>query len=260
MRNNSPLNFNCEFAPEIVDFLYGEIGGERKKVFSNHLINCSDCADEVAEFSGIRFSIKDWKSSEFDKLATPNIQIPYQIPVVAVSNKTLVSWVDSVRGFFKLSPVLSGAMAVLLLGLMVGLGFLILDKKEIQFVAETNSKNTIDLNPSLSPDKSVGIGEKNVAESRETNANKDSAEILKAENKIADKEMKPVEARKIESKQKVEAIKTNVKTPVQNVISNNDKDAKVTQTKKKPRLNELPEETEDDGLRLADLFAELDTK
>ena len=37
-------------------------------------------------------------------------------------------------------------------------------------------------------------------------------------------------------------------------------DAKSSNTKKKPRLNELPEEKEDDSLRLADLFAELDTK
>ena len=37
MRNDSPLNFNCEFAPEIVEFLYGEIGDEREKVFNNHL-------------------------------------------------------------------------------------------------------------------------------------------------------------------------------------------------------------------------------
>ena len=78
MKNDSPQNFNCEFAPEIVDFVYGEMNAERKNVFDVHLNKCSNCADEIAEFSGIRFSIQDWKAAEFDNLATPEIKIPYR--------------------------------------------------------------------------------------------------------------------------------------------------------------------------------------
>ncbi len=254
MRNNSPLNFNCEFAPDIVDFIYGETGDERRKVFSSHLINCSDCADEVAELSDITFSIRDWKSAEFDKLATPNIQIPYPMPVVTMADEKTVSWLDSVKGFFRLSPVLSGAMAVLLLGLMVGLGFFILDKNENQLVAETNSKNTFNPKPSASPEKSVGVEERNLA------GTDDSEMKPKVENKIIVDDVRPVEAKKSESKQKMQAVRAVEKNPVPNAATNTNNDAKVTPVKKKPRLNELPEETEDDSLRLADLFAELDTK
>ncbi len=79
MKNDSPKNFNCEFAAETLDFLYGEMNGERKNAFQTHLHNCSDCADEIEDFSGIRFSIQDWKAAEFDNLATPKILIPYDI-------------------------------------------------------------------------------------------------------------------------------------------------------------------------------------
>jgi hypothetical protein len=82
MKNDSPKNFNCEFAPEIIDFLYGELNGESKNAFQTHLRNCSECAGEIEDFSDIRFSIRDWKAAEFDNLATPKIEIPYEIAAV----------------------------------------------------------------------------------------------------------------------------------------------------------------------------------
>ena len=113
MKNDSPQNFNCEFAPEIVDLVYGEMGNERKNVFDRHLNDCSNCADELKDFSGIRFSIRDWKTSEFDKLSTPEIKIPYQTtPVNIVENEKPASWFDAVRSYLTLSPLMSGAMAV----------------------------------------------------------------------------------------------------------------------------------------------------
>jgi hypothetical protein len=259
MKNDSPENFNCEFALEIVDFLYGELVGERKKAFQNHLNNCSECAGEIEDFSGIRFSIQDWKAFEFDNLITPQIEIPYEITAVKTVETKKVTWFDSIRNYFIFTPVFSGAAAVLIFAVLVAAGIFFLNKNNgNDLVAETNQKPNLNVTPQPSVENKIKPNEK-------------TPEFIKIPEKTIDdkiinkkqKNVEPVPARvnnNSNAKPKTQPVKTVEKKSPNADLKNDTKNAKNVPNRNRPRLNELPEEDEDNSLRLADLFAELETK
>lgn len=90
-------NSTCEFAEELVSYLYDEMNGADKSRFENHLEACEPCRDELAEFSLARASIQEWHDKEFMPLANPAIKIPYP-------QKSSRSWFVAVRELFTLSP------------------------------------------------------------------------------------------------------------------------------------------------------------
>lgn len=265
MKNDSPEIYTCEFAPEIIDFLYGEMNGERKNAFNMHLRSCTDCADEVADFSDLRFSIQDWKT-EFNKIETPEIVIPYETTaIVKVVETEKASWFDGLRNYLTLSPILSGAMAVLILALLVGLGYFVLTEKgnnQSVDIATANDNTRIKNKPVETPRKVVETlketADNNVKEAKD----KDSLVDKTDQGDVGFKNPVPVKTdSKSAPKQKSQSVKTverKNQTADSSVKSSTDK--KVVPSKNKPRLNELPEEDEDNSLRLADLFAELDTR
>jgi hypothetical protein len=76
MMNNNHKNTGCGFTEELISYLYGESSASEKATFETHLQNCSICTDELQAFSGVHFSINDWKEKDFDALETPVIEIP----------------------------------------------------------------------------------------------------------------------------------------------------------------------------------------
>jgi hypothetical protein len=259
MKNDSPKNFNCEFAPEIIDFLYGELSGERKNAFNLHLRNCADCADEIEDFSDVRFSIQDWKAAEFDGLATPKIHIPYETVKTVETQK--VSWFDSLRNYLTFSPVLSGAMAVLIFAVLVAAGIFFLNKNTGEdLVAGSNQKPNAA--PSVKPQSSV----KDKTETDEKTPEIADIPEQAIDDKILDEKQRNVESvparvkNNSNAKQKTSPVKTVEKKSSSADLKNDTKNAKTVPNRNRPRLNELPEEDEDNSLRLADLFAELETK
>lgn len=262
MKNNSPQNFNCEFAFETIDFIYGEMSIERKKAFQSHLKKCLDCAAEVSEFSDIKFSIQDWKTSEFDRIATPKFEIPYQKINEVVIATEKISFFDSVKNYFRLSPVLTGAAAFAVLAFLVGSAvFLLQNDRGGQTLAEKTPANDLSPTPKVIH-SSVNSGNetaKTVEPNKTTNENPLPVPIdnkdknvekpvpLKANNKTVNEE----------KNQTVKAIDKK-SAPIGNI--NNSKDQKAVQINKNPRLNELPDDEEDNSLRLSDMFAELDTR
>lgn len=263
MKNNSPQNFNCEFAPETIDFIYGEMSDERKNAFQIHLNKCEDCADEIREFSEIKFSIQNWKTSEFDKIATPQFEIPYQkVSEVVITNEK-ISFFDSVKNYFRLSPVLSGAAAFGVLAFLVLSGtFLLQNNQDDQLFAE--KAPTTDLSPtpkvihtavnSESEKPTTKVVEQNKAE------NEDPLPVL-VDNKdnTVEKSVPSKASNKTVNEEKTQTVKTIEKKSAPNENINN-KDQKAVRTTNKPRLNDLPEDEEDSSLRLSDMFADLDTK
>lgn len=260
MNNNSPKNLDCKFAAETLEYLYGEIGGERKNVFQKHLDNCAECADLIEDFSAVRFSIKDWKAAEFDKLATPAIQIPYEIPALkTVVTEQSGSWFESVRNYFSLSPVLSGAAAVLLIALFFALGIFVFNNNSDDLIADSNQKPNLNAKSSEMP-KSAVLAEKEESKSQPETADPktiDTVEVQKQKSEVS----VPVRVdSRPNTKQKIQPVKSTEKQTPNADLINDTKNAKTVPAKNKPRLNELPEEVEDNSLRLADLFAELETK
>lgn len=264
MKNNSPQNFNCEFSPETIDFIYGEMSDEGKSAFQIHLNKCEDCADEIREFSDIKFSIQDWKMSEFDKIPTPKFEIPYQKTKEVVITNEKILFYDSVRNYFRLSPILSGAAAFTILAFLIGSAVFLIEKNRSgQDVAEKTPTTNLSPTPKVinspvnseSEKQATKIAGQNITEIENPSSvlvdNKDKnvekSVPLKANNKIV-KEEKTQEIKAIERKS----------APNENLTN---KEQKAAQLTKKPRLNDLPEEEEEDNsLRLSDMFADLDTK
>ena len=262
MKNNSPQNFNCAFAAETIDFIYGEMSIERKNVFQMHLKKCEGCAAEVSEFSGIKFSIQNWKTTEFDRIATPKFEIPYQKASEVVISNEGISFFDSVRNYFRLSPVLSGAAAFAVLAFLVGSAvFLLQNDQDDRLVAEKTTTN-------LSPTPKVINSSVNSESEKQTTkpAGQNKIENGNPPPVLADNKDKNVEksvpskaSNKTFNEEKTQAVKTVEKKSAANGNINN-KDQKAVQTTKKPRLNDLPEDEEDNSLRLSDMLADLDTK
>lgn len=261
MKNISPRNFNCEFALETIDFIYGEMNAERKDAFQIHLNKCEDCAAEVREFSDIKFSIQDWKTSGFDKIATPKFEIPYQRAneVVIVNEK--ISFFDSVKNYFRLSPVLSGAAAFTVLAFLIGSVVFLLNNEREQTVAENIPAANLSPTPNVvrGSVNSDNENPKAVEQNKKTNENQ-SPVLVDGKDKNVEKSVPLKAINKAANEEKIQTVKTIEKktAPIGNI--NNNKDQKAVQTSKKPRLNELPDEEEDNSLRLSDMFADLDTR
>lgn len=252
MRNNSPRNFICEFAEETIDFIYGEMNGERKNAFQIHLNNCDDCATEIRDFSDIKFSIQDWKASEFDRLQIPKIEIPFRKTNEVLITNEKTSLIDSVKNYFRFSPVLSWAAAFGVLVFVFAAMFFVLRNDESHLIAGTNTKANLSPTPKI-------ITQNSPESEKAENSNSQNLPV-EIDDKDSEKQKTVKANNKPSSEQKIQNVKTvEKKLPVVENI-NNTKNQKAVQTKKKPRLNDLPEEVEDNSLRLADLFAELDTR
>jgi hypothetical protein len=107
-------NLNCPRAAELVSYLYDEIGKSEKAVFEKHLAKCRNCADELADFSFARFSVKDWRDAEFAHLKTPVIEIPFETkPLRETVSADSVSLLDNLRRIFSPSTIWTTSAAAL---------------------------------------------------------------------------------------------------------------------------------------------------
>lgn len=257
--NNNHNHQACEFALESVGYLYGELAAPQKAKFEEHLHKCSVCADDLAAFAGVRSSISDWKNIEFATLSTPIFEIPNEAERRVITENAKISRLDSVRAFFNFSPVWTASAACLGLILLAGLAMLTLfSPSESELTA---SNNTVKVKPDASPEVLIADPEQKVAEFQ--------PEI---------QEKYPEEVKKIKQNTAIESVKAKrsvkIKAPVRNITQVGDSTKVPNQMPKKtvvtapldniqqanaPRLNSLPEEETDESLRLADLFAELDT-
>lgn len=256
MMNNNHKNSNCGFSEQLVSYLYGETGGAENAAFETHLQTCAGCAEELEAFSGVHFSINDWKIKEFANLATPSIEIPYEkaeksVEVSSVSG----SWLSALRGLFSLSPrgwsLATASFAVL--AVCVGIVLFALNSRKGNDVAGSNKNNPVVL-PTV----------EKTPEQANTNSN---------QNNQPDKVVKPIN----EPKSPPPEVAATAPEPKNNRVikaSNNPRPAqKVENTNvqknnevKRNKNNEIApkivveDDDEDNTLRLAELFDEIDTK
>lgn len=264
MKNNHH-NQNCNLAEEIVSYIYDELGAENKSVFERHLINCESCADEVGNLGELSFSIRDWRDVEFSSLQTPKIVIPYETAHIseAVEN-TSVSWFAGLRQMFSLSPtwtLATASMAALVI--CAGLIFAVFKFSPTNEVAENdknNDKNSIKVAVSPTIEKIVDAPVKvNNLEKTQSESPKNSSTI-NVKPEVA--EVKPTTEKPLKNVVKVSESPAN-KTMAQPAVANKPKNSSETKKPVKnqnvPNLNNFDDE-EDDSLRLADLFAEIETR
>jgi len=254
--NNNHKNSNCGFSEELVSYLYGETGGAENTAFEAHLQSCAGCAEELEAFSGVHFSIDDWKLKEFANLVTPSIEIPYEKAEksIAVSNVS-GSWLSALRrDLFSLSPrgwsLATASFAVL--AVCVGIALFALNSRKDNDVAGSNKNNPVIL-PTV----------EKTPEPTNVNANQKNQPDREVKPLNDPKSPQPEVAIAPEPKNSRVVKASNNPRPVQKVENTNiQKNNEV----KRNKNNEVPpkivveDDDEDNTLRLAELFDEIDTK
>lgn len=262
MLNTNGHNKTCAFAEQIVSYLYDEATVKEKTEFVAHLENCPDCSDELTAFGFVRSSIQEWRREEIFALEMPALEIPHLQPVKIAGNSAASensgSWLDRIQKIFTLSPKLAfGSAAFAVLAICVGLGLTVFKSSNESDVAANSNRsfqneiaNTNKINepaPTVSafePQKSGSVPE-----------NKPEQAFIKSSKNQAEK---IVESPKRIVKDKPENKKPGGAMASTDVENKRDK-TNAVETRKAPKLSNLNEE-EDNSLRLADLFSEIDTK
>ena len=254
MMNNNHKNSGCGFAEELVSYLYGETDAAANAKFEAHLESCSDCADELEAFSGVHFSINDWKSTEFNVLETPAIEIPYATaPKTQAVSSVSSSWLSALRDLFSLSPrgwsLATASLAVL--AVIGGIVLFGLNSRTASDLAEANNKvlptavATVEKTP-----EPANVTKNNNAPDRESKP-------LKEPNS-------PQSELAVETKSKnnraVKASNNQSKKPDNTNSTKNGDGKRSNKNEKEIATPVIPDEEEDDTLRLAELFEEIDTK
>lgn len=118
----------CEFGGAVIDYVYGELSDEASKTFAAHLESCADCRNESADLATISKAVGEWKAREFDGLATPRIDMPNLAESDSSGPAAVrVSWLDGLRDLFaSYSLAFRTAAAVLLVAFVAGLGWVYL--------------------------------------------------------------------------------------------------------------------------------------
>lgn len=250
---NNNHNSSCAFAEQLVSYLYGEVNDSEKTAFAVHLKSCSSCADELMEFGLVRSSIVEWKNEEFANLDTPLVKIPY--PTTVSTEKQ--SWFGGLRQLLTLSPTWATAFAAVVV--CVGLAFLAFNFSNKTEVAEKENKP---INTVISPmvEKSVEPQIKETAKETVKEEKSQPAIVEKDSPKIAPRNAPANQIVKVASNIKKDKNVANNPINAANVRKLKDDKTTVAQQKRAiPKLNSLEEE-EDNSLRLADLFAEVESK
>jgi anti-sigma factor RsiW len=100
----------CTHGGDMLAYLYDEMTAVDRDSFELHLADCGACIDDFAELSQSRYPVFEWKQLEFDPLQTPRIVIPVEEAKVSLLDKLRASFV------FRPSFAFGGVAAVALFG------------------------------------------------------------------------------------------------------------------------------------------------
>lgn len=241
-------NSTCDFAEEIVSYLYDEISGADKSRFENHLKDCSPCQDELSGFSMARSSIQEWRKEEFLPLQNPVIEIPYPAKVETISR----SWFASVRALFTLSPAwTTAATAFAALAICFGL-FVIL------FSSMPNDDEVVvqtDKNVKVTSSPTTGNQNQNVSNSNQNKQKSNNSPEPPISDEVQKPSRTPIEPTRISAPNVTKPANLPVKTVLPKGNNKSNKPAVKTNKQKAPSF--LDEDEEDNSLTLTDLLEEI---
>lgn len=214
----------CAHGGDMLAYLYDEMATAERDGFELHLADCAGCIDEFAELSQSRYPVYEWKQIEFEPLATPTIVLP------AAS----VALFDKVRAAFSFSPGYSFAaagFAAILFAVAVGYTVFLQESPDRDSIAVVENNGPV---PQATPQR-IAAPEPVAA------VNKRDDIVVKPKPAVAERQIEPVKAfeRKPKSapSKETQPAKRDVSVPVMSRLDNE----------------------EDDSLRLADMFDDLDT-
>lgn len=226
---NNGNNIACDFADEIVSYIYDEATVAERSKFERHLSACAPCTDEFAAISEARFAVFEWQREEFAPLATPPIRIPYGVEQIG--------FVASVRRWFTI-PAMSAAAALLLLSLGVA------------YVSLRNT-SSLDVAANVSPAKPGNNLPAVAREARIDETQPDIASAREDEIQSPPTAVRPKGAESDQQKSTSRRIDSKVRpAPIRSTTANN-----AIRSNRAPSLATY-QDTEDKSLRLTDLFAD----
>lgn len=229
----------CVSGDTLVAYMYGELAQSEKEVFEAHLGACQACIDEFAEVSYARFDVYDWQRSEFAPLATPVIRFEGEVE--------RSSFTARLRRILLPVPVWAVAALVFVAAGIAAVALLrstetnetAANVRAPQLAAATSEARQTDAEQ-VGPGK---IETKAVPGSAHENARAAAARWKPAPKNLHAPQMVRMAA--APGPRNVSRLHT--------VASQKSRDSSLA-----PRLNDFSEE-EDDGLRLAELFDDVDT-
>ncbi len=99
----------CERAPDLVAFLYGEATPAEARHFQMHVQSCASCRSDLVAFGGIRESLGWWRLEALGSLAVSPVRSLDESPREELVKPSAVA---AIREFFRLSPLwMKGAVA-----------------------------------------------------------------------------------------------------------------------------------------------------
>lgn len=253
MKNDIDNTFSCSHSEDFVAYLYDEMPAAEKDEFEKHLLDCGSCTEEFAGLSLARLGVYEYHRDEFASLVTPRIEIPFERPLETVS-AVRPSLADVLRGLFAATPKFAtsgGAFALVALSLAVGL-VLLNFRGGSNDLARSNSANS----------QSENINRAMASPSVGREVAVTPADPLVPDD---DKVSETVLPRSANDRKVGKVSKPAGRTPK---ILDRKSDARMAETIQKipdpfqpsaPRLNNFEDE-DDTTLRLADLFADVDTR
>ncbi len=224
---------HCLEAEKVVSYVYGELAADETASFERHAASCAACADDVAGFGAARMSIGDWKS-QFDLMPTPLITIPpskERAPALTGG----FSVFDQIRALFGGLPAFAaGTFAVALIAIGV-FAYFATRESSTEVAGGNQNRAKAVTSPTANP---TTTAKQTTSQTESLPEQTERTETLPAPVKISDKRTVTGRTPRTRKAAVTEAKKDRNKTPT--LIDETD--------------------TEDDSLRLADLFDEIGTE
>lgn len=234
----------CSSSVGIVSYMYNEMSTVDRLAFEEHLVSCVDCTDEFAEIADARFSVYEWRKVEFEAMETPPIAIPY-----ATAANT--SWIGRLREAFSFAPAWATAgVSLAVIAVVFGAAIVTDRLNNGDEIANAVQKGNSPLVSQAESDTAVEKPSEIV-----------SAKPLNTED-IANPEtaastdvmpVRPAAERIIEPAKTVRRLK-----PVPEKVRQGANVERRIQTSVPPTFTEFAEQ-EDESLRLAELFNDIET-
>lgn len=259
----------CGFEESLVEYLYNEINSSEISKFERHLKECASCEAEISDFGIVRSSIGEWRDSEFAAMISPEIALP-ESAESNVHTKSVGengSWLSRLLGKIAITPQFASA-AIAILAVVLGIGFALYSYSDSTEIADFDSETDVSRPVAeVKAAANTGTAENQVALGGTAEPDIAAAPIPETgkpdrvdpisvrRNEVALK--KPRNRERREST--FSADKPDETTTANQNRRNNGMKQKEKLDQNMPKLTPF-DEIEDESLRLADLFAEVDSK